>query len=89
MKDRALQPDGPMAGLLFLVATASLAGLLIAAPLDLSPWQAVLVWIASGWAGFALGLGLMVLGLRWSSPRTPPDINFTTRDCKERDDGHE
>lgn len=89
MTGPALHPDKSVAGLLFLVALASLAGLLLAVPLNLTLWQTVLIWIASGWAGFAAGLGLMSLGQRRSNSRTPPNKRFTTRDCKERDDGDE
>ena len=69
MKGRALRPDRSVAGLLFVVALASLVGLALAVPLGLSLWQAVLMWVASGWAGFALGLSLMSIGAPTNEPR--------------------
>lgn len=76
MRGRALRPERSVAGLLFLVALAGLAGLSLAVPLQLSPWQALLMWVVSSWAGFALGLGLMSLGLRPNDPRQPAGHEF-------------
>lgn len=76
MRGHAIPPNRSLAGLLFLVALTGLVGLLLAVPLGLSLWQAVLMWVVSSWAGFGLGLGLMSRGQRPDTRRQTAGHDF-------------